>query len=78
LIYVVIGLRQMIAILNSLWHGSAVDFDLFEGRLRHGPDFEGFNPKDDFQLFLASGLLAFVFARILGCRLWLRQVPRRE
>ena len=66
------GLRQIIGILNSVWHGSAVDFNLFDDRFRNGPDYAGFNLKDDFQLFLVSGLITLAFVRVLAFRLWLR------
>src|ERR1700683_5426723 len=32
LLYVIVGLRQFIGILNSIWHGGAVDFNLFDER----------------------------------------------
>jgi cytochrome b561 len=73
LLYLVIGAREIIGILNSLWHGGAVDFNLFDERFRNGPDYAGFNPKDDFQLFLASGLFALIFVRVLAFRLWSRE-----
>jgi cytochrome b561 len=72
LLYLVIGVREVIGILNSIWHGGAVDFNLFDEHFRNGPDFAGFNPKDDFQMFLASGLIALIFVRLLAFRLWLR------
>ncbi len=70
-LYVVIGAREFISILNSIWHGGAVDFNLFDERFRHGPDYAGFSLKDDFQLFVASGLCALAFVRVLAFRLWL-------
>jgi cytochrome b561 len=77
LLYVVIGARAIIGILNSLWHGGAVDFNLFDQRFQ-GPDYAGFNPKDDFQLLIASGLFALIFVRVLVFRLWLRSVEHVE
>jgi cytochrome b561 len=76
LLYVVIGVRQSIGIVNSIWHGSAVDFNLFDDRFRNGPDRAGWNPKDDFQLFLAIGIFALIIVRVLAFRLWLRSVER--
>jgi cytochrome b561 len=35
-LYVVIGVREVIGMLNSLWHGGPVDFSLFDPRLRQG------------------------------------------
>ena len=76
LLYVVIGVRETIGIVNSLWYGGSVDFNLFDERFRNGPDYAGFNPRDDFQLFIASGLVALIFVRALTFRLWLRSVER--
>jgi cytochrome b561 len=75
-LYLVIGLREIIGILNSVWHGGVVDFNLFDERFRNGPHHAGWNPKDDFQLFFASGLLALIFVRVLAYKLWLRSRER--
>jgi cytochrome b561 len=75
LLYIVLGVRQTIGILNSIWNGGALDFNLFDERFR-GPDYAGFNPKDDFQMFLATGLSALVMIRVLAFGLWLRSVER--
>ena len=72
LLYVVIGMREVIGMLNSLWHGGPVDFSLFDPRFRQGPDYAWFNPRDDFQLFFASGLFALLFVRVMAFTLWLR------
>jgi cytochrome b561 len=71
-LYGVIGLRQSIVIVSSLWHGGAVDFSLFDESLRHGPDTRVFDLRDDFQLFLVSGLVPLVIVRVMAFRLWLR------
>ena len=76
LLYVVIGVRELIAILNSVWHGTGVDFNLFDEHFRHGPGYEGLNLHDDFQLFFASGVAALIFVRVLAFRLWSRSVGR--
>jgi hypothetical protein len=55
-LYLVIGVREVVGIPYSLWHGGVVDF----------------NPKDDFQLFFASGLFALMFVRILAFGPWCR------
>jgi hypothetical protein len=75
LLYAVIGVRELIAVLNGVWHGGVVDFNLFDERFR-GPDYAGFNPKDDFQLFFASGFVTLIFLRVLTFTLWLRSVER--
>ncbi len=71
-LYGVLGLKLGINIVSSLWHGGAVDFSLFDESLRHGPDTPVFNLHDDFQLFLASGLVPLVIVRVMAFRLWLR------
>jgi cytochrome b561 len=76
LLYAVIGVRQSISIINSIWHGTAVDFNLFDDRFRNGPDRSGWDPKDDFQLFLATGFFVLMIVRVLAFRLWLRSVER--
>jgi cytochrome b561 len=75
-LYVVIGVRLSISIVNSLWHGGAVDFNLFDERFRQRLDTKGFDPRNAFQQFVASGLFALVFVRILAYRLWLRSIER--
>jgi cytochrome b561 len=72
LLYIVIAVRQIIGIVHRLWHGGADDFSLLDEHFRNGPDSNLFDPKDDFQLFLASGLFVLVFVRLLAFRLWLR------
>jgi cytochrome b561 len=76
LLYVVIGMREVVGIVNSLWGGGPVDFSLVDAGFRQGPDYAGFNPKDDFQLFFASGLFALLFVRVVACTLWLRSGKR--
>ena len=76
LLYVVVGLRQFIGILNGIWHGGAVDFNLFDERFRNGPDRASWNPKDDFQFFLGTGLAVLIIVRVLAFRLRLRSVER--
>jgi cytochrome b561 len=75
LLYMVIGVRELIAILNSVWLGGVVDFNLFDQRFR-GPDYASVNSQDDFQWFLASGFIALIFLRVLTFTLWLHSVER--
>jgi cytochrome b561 len=76
LLYVVIGMSELIAILNSVWHGVPLDFNPFDTGSRQGPDHAGFDLKDDAQVFLASGFFALLFVRVLAFTLWSR-VARR-
>jgi hypothetical protein len=75
-LYGVLGLKQSISVVCSLWHGGAVDFSLFDESLRHGPDTADFDLHDDFQLFLASGLVPLVVVRVMAFRLWLRLIEK--
>jgi cytochrome b561 len=77
LLFVVIGVRLFIGILNGVWHGGAVDFNSFDGYVRHGAGFAWFDAKDDFQLFLASGLLALILIRVLAFSLRMHCVEYR-
>jgi cytochrome b561 len=70
LLYVVIGVRQSVALIGCAWHGGALDFNVFDERFRHGP--EGFDLKDDVQLFLASGFFALIFVRVIARLIWIR------
>jgi cytochrome b561 len=76
ILYVVIGVTEIIGILNSLWHGGAVDYNLFGDHIRDGPDHASWDPDDDFQLFFAAGLFALLVVRVLAYRLWLRSRER--
>ncbi len=76
LLYLIVGVRQIVGLVNWIWHGGVFDFNLFDERFRNGPDRTGFNLKDDFQLFLAYGLSALVIVRVLAYGVWLRSVER--
>jgi cytochrome b561 len=73
LLYLVVGVREMLGLLSRFGHGGAVDFNLFADHFRNGPDQVGWNPRDDFQLFIASGLFALVFVRVLAFGWWRRR-----
>lgn len=72
LLYLVLGAGEIVGVFNCLWHGGAADFNLFGGHFRRGSNAGGFDPRDDFQLFFASGFFALIFVRVLALRLWLR------
>ena len=71
-LYLVVGAREMVGLLSRLGHGGAVDFTVFADHFRNGPDQVGWNPHDDFQLFIAAGLFALLFVRVLMFSRWLR------
>ena len=71
-LYLVVGISQILTILNHFIHGGAPGFNLFDDHFRNGPDHQGWNPGDDFQLFFASGILALIFVRLLAYGSWSR------
>jgi cytochrome b561 len=71
-LYLVVGVSQILAILNHFIYGGAPAFNLFDDHSRNGPDHQGWNPGDDFQLFFACGLLALIFVRFLAYGVWSR------
>ena len=77
-LYAVIGVRLCIGIVSSMWHGGAPDFSLFDERVFNGPDTKAFDPKDDFQLFLASGILALIVVRVIAFAIWLRVTKHHQ
>jgi cytochrome b561 len=68
LLYLVIGVREVMGILHGLWHGGPIDFGLLDPTLDHA----GFDSRDDFQLFFISGLFVLLFVRAVAFTLWLR------
>jgi hypothetical protein len=77
-LYLVLGVRQSIGIVSHFYYGSPLDFNLFDDRFRHGPDRAGWNPRDDFQLFLATGLFALFLVKVWTFRLSRRSVDRSD
>jgi hypothetical protein len=75
-LYGVIGLKYSISIVSSICHGSAVDFSLFVESLHHGPDTGNFDLHDDYQMFLASGLVPLVIVRVMTFRLSTRLLEK--
>jgi hypothetical protein len=75
-LYGVIALKLSLRIVSALWHGGAVDFSLFDESVSQGPDTPVFDLHDDFQLFLASGLVPLVIVRVMAFRLWLRLIEK--
>jgi cytochrome b561 len=71
MLYGVIGVRELVALQNSISRGNAFDFSLFDGHFRNGLNGTVFNPRDDAQVFLACGVLALLFVRALALHLWL-------
>jgi cytochrome b561 len=72
LLYVIIGVRQILGLVNYTWHDGAFDFDLFGEYFRRGPDGQGFDAGEDFQAFVAYGLVAIVIIRVVAFGIRLR------
>ena len=68
IVYLVVGTREAVALYGRLVHGTPVDFSVLDAGMRVGPDRGHWNPFDNFQLFIASVLLALVVARVLAFR----------
>ena len=66
LLYVVIGVTLGIHLVDSIWHGRAIDFNPFDERSRNGPDSKESGSKADFQQFFVAGLFALAFVRVLA------------
>jgi cytochrome b561 len=71
LLYLVIGVRQVIGILDPLWNFGMSDPGLLDGPF---PDITAKKTSDtlDLQMFFASGLCVLVMARVLAFRVWVR------
>lgn len=74
ILYGVIGLREIVALGSSLSQGTAPDFSLIDQHMHHGPDSPVFDPRDDCQLFLVTGIIALIMVRALAFRLRRRRV----
>jgi cytochrome b561 len=68
MLYLVIGAGQGISLVNWIWHGSSLDFTLFEERSRSA-DGQVLDPQHDYHMVLLSGGVALAMIRIFltGC-----------
>jgi cytochrome b561 len=64
ILYVVVGVRQVIGIVNSIWHGGTVDLTVFDERFRSAHDGRVFDPHNDYDMFLASGVITLAMVRL--------------
>lgn len=71
LLYTIVGVRQSIGLVASLWHGGTIGFNLADEPLRYGADGKVVDTRD-FQMFLASALCVLIMIRVFAFRLWLR------
>jgi cytochrome b561 len=64
ILYVVVGVRLSIGIVNSIWHGGTVGLDVFDDRFRNAHDSKVFDPHNDYHMFLAFGVIALAMVRV--------------
>ena len=76
ILYLAIAIRQGMSIVGCLLHGGALDFNLFDERLRTHFDSMGVDPGDDLQLLVLTSISAIVLVKVLGYRLRLRCAER--
>ena len=72
-LYAVIGVKLCISIVTSVWSGG---HSLLDAHFLNGPGSHLFDPKDDYQMCLAAGLIAMAFVRVMVLRLRAR-LPER-
>jgi len=70
MLYGAIGFGAIITLVSRISHGGALDFNLFDEHFRSPPQSPFFNPRDDWQVLLASGLLALLSVRVMAFALW--------
>jgi hypothetical protein len=72
IVYLAIAIRQGMSIIGCLLQGGAMDFNLFDERLRGHFDRMGIDPGDDLQLLVLTSISAIVLVKVLGYRMRLR------
>jgi cytochrome b561 len=74
LLYLLIGIKQIIAIVNFMWHGGTLDFGLLQANSRIADDSPAFEPTKDFRAVLMCGISALALVRVVAFWIWLRLV----
>ena len=70
-LYLVIGAKLIIAIVNSMWHGGTLDFGLLLDN-DGAQDLDIYKSAADFRAILVCGLIALTLIRGLAFWTWLR------
>jgi hypothetical protein len=65
-LYALIGIKLCIGIVTSVWSGG---HSLLDAHFLNGPGDHLFDPKDDYQMCLAAGLIAMALVRVMVLRL---------
>jgi cytochrome b561 len=74
-LYLVIGAKQIIGIVNFMWHGGILDFGLLLDN-DSAQDLGIYKSTADFRAILVCGLIALVLIRGLAFWTWLRLVEK--
>ena len=74
-LYLVIGAKQIIGIVNFMWHGSTLDFGLLLDN-DSAQDLGIYKSTADFRAILVCGLIALALIRGLAFWTWLRLVEQ--
>ena len=69
MLYVVIGFRLGICLVNWIWHGGSLDLTLFDEGLRNDDDGRVFDSRHDYHMTLLSGGITLGMVRVFltGC-----------
>ena len=69
MLYVVIGARLGMSLVNWIWHGGSLDLTVLDEGLRNDGDGRVFNPRHDYHMILLSGGIALAVVRVFltGC-----------
>jgi hypothetical protein len=69
MLYVVIGARLGMSLVNWIWHGGSLDLTALDEGLRNDGDGRVFNPHHDYHMILLSGgiVLGVVRVFLTGC-----------
>ena len=68
LLYGVVGMRLIVSIVSSGWHGAAIDVDPFHESF--GAEGRTSGAKADFGQFFVAGLLGRAFVYVLVLKVW--------
>ncbi len=68
-LYAVIGIKLCVSTVISAWNGEYNDFSRLDEHFLNGASSNLFDPKDDYQMCLASGLVALALVRLIALRL---------
>jgi cytochrome b561 len=68
LVYAVLGVRLIVSIASSIWHGATIDLDPFDKRFSSGSVTS--DTDADFRQYLMACLVARAFVSVLAHKVW--------